>query len=331
MACQLVSDQLESDPNHHKGPWLIKEAIRFDTGVNLTRFYRNEMHTHNPDGFAFHEPTAKRIHRTALVSIRLHELWSKDGHDKLCKIGFPVYGIYDVWLRKWLGLWVVPNNQLKSIIEYLYLSLIEEQGGMPIQTTSDCGSETTEVYGLANELWEAFSPNLPIGKVPAHCFLQSMHNITIECGWLSLQLHLWHPSVCVPFLSLPVPATSDIIPFLSLVQWLWPRLIQQELDEVKERFNNHPMHHDKNKTLPSGVSPNVAYTTYLEYGAVNCIQQVDMDVVHALKEETGGEELVCFISCQYKTHSKAVYEMLGVHKLTLQNVWDVFSHMLPLV
>ena len=35
---QLVLDQLEKDPNRGKGPRLIREAIRFDTGITLSRW-----------------------------------------------------------------------------------------------------------------------------------------------------------------------------------------------------------------------------------------------------------------------------------------------------
>jgi hypothetical protein len=88
------------------------------------------MCTHDPEGFTICEPTAKRIHRTALVSIGPREFWSMDGHDKLNRIGFPVYGIQDVWTGKWLGLWTVPNNRLKNVITCLYLSLVEEYKGI---------------------------------------------------------------------------------------------------------------------------------------------------------------------------------------------------------
>lgn len=88
------------------------------------------MRTYDPEGFTLREPKVKRIHRTALISIGPHEYWSMDGHDKLTRIGFPVYGIRDVWSGKWLGLWTVPNNRLKNIIAYLYLSLVEEVEGM---------------------------------------------------------------------------------------------------------------------------------------------------------------------------------------------------------
>ena len=88
-----------------------------------------EMRQHTPDGFAAREPTAKKIHREALVSIGPHHEWSADGHDKLAAMGFPIWGVRDKWSGKWLGLWVLPNNRLKSAIAMLYLHLIEEYGG----------------------------------------------------------------------------------------------------------------------------------------------------------------------------------------------------------
>lgn len=88
------------------------------------------MHVHAPEGFISRAPTASKHSRTALVALGPHHEWSGDGHDKLVKIGFPIWGVRDKWTGMWLGLWVVPNNRLKSAVAYLYLKLVEEQGGM---------------------------------------------------------------------------------------------------------------------------------------------------------------------------------------------------------
>ena len=61
------------------------------------------------------------MHCVPLVALGRHHHWSGDGHDKLVKIGFPVWGIQDMWTGKWL----------KVIIAYLYLSLVAELGGNP--------------------------------------------------------------------------------------------------------------------------------------------------------------------------------------------------------
>lgn len=87
------------------------------------------MRLHDPDGFKLREPAAKKVKRGVLSSLGPHHEWSGDGHDKLTKLGFPIWGIRDKWSGKWLGLWVVPNNRYKDAIAYLYLSLVAELGG----------------------------------------------------------------------------------------------------------------------------------------------------------------------------------------------------------
>jgi hypothetical protein len=191
-------------------------------------YVTSTMRLHEPDGFANREPTSRRIVRTQLVSLGPHHEWSGDGHDKLSSIGLPIWGIRDVFSGKWLGLWVVPSNRHKKAVAYLYLDLVETSGGgnhphnhpawnsssfkgMPIQMTTDCGSETVEVFGLGNALryvlWscldvrtvealyrEIFSPDLPIDELPAHRFLRSVNNITVERGWLQLRVR-WGDNV----------------------------------------------------------------------------------------------------------------------------------------
>ena len=98
-------------------------------------YVQGEMKMQDPGGFSICEPAAgKKVHRVVLVSLGPHHKWSADGHDKLSKIGFPIWGVQDVWAGKWLGLWVVPNNQCKLAIAYLYLLLVAKLGGKSFQT-----------------------------------------------------------------------------------------------------------------------------------------------------------------------------------------------------
>jgi hypothetical protein len=89
----------------------------------------DEMKQHEPDGFVQQGLSTKKISCQPLVSLGPHHQWSGDGHDKLSKIGFPIWAVCDQWSGKWLGMRVVPNNQLKTSIAYLYLSLVHELGG----------------------------------------------------------------------------------------------------------------------------------------------------------------------------------------------------------
>lgn len=87
------------------------------------------MHAHAPEGFAQREPTAKRIHRSNKHPIGIHERWSGDGHDKLYRIGFPIWAVVDDAVGQRLGAWVVPSNRMGIIIGYLFLSLVEKYEG----------------------------------------------------------------------------------------------------------------------------------------------------------------------------------------------------------
>jgi hypothetical protein len=86
------------------------------------------MHTHEPEGFAHQDPTAKKIFRIPKVPIGIHKRWSGDGHDKLYKIGFPVWAIADDGTSRWLGGWIVLSNQIGIVIGYLYLCCVEKYG-----------------------------------------------------------------------------------------------------------------------------------------------------------------------------------------------------------
>jgi len=88
---------------------------------------------------------------------------------------------------------------------------------LPLQSTTDCGSETAQLYGLANALWfmlslsihllsesvlnllisEIFHPDFDLAELPAHVYLCSVHNISIECSWLHLRLNLGDNAVLV--------------------------------------------------------------------------------------------------------------------------------------
>ena len=71
-----------------------------------------------PEGFNNREPASRQIRHSQLISLRSHHEWSGDGHDKLVSIGFPIWGIQDKFSGKWLGLWVVPCNQLRRLSHF---------------------------------------------------------------------------------------------------------------------------------------------------------------------------------------------------------------------
>jgi hypothetical protein len=117
----------------------------------------------------------------------------------------------------------------------------------------------------------------------------------------------------------------------NLAQWLWSTLIQADLDKLRHHFNNHVTRKDHGKQLPSGCSPHVAMALYSQYGGENCLQPVDTKIIDALIAEIGGDEILEFVTPAFAKQAQGIYDVLQVGELTFQNVWLVFSKMLPLM
>lgn len=95
--------------------------------------------------------------------------------------------------------------------------------------------------------------------------------------------------------------------------------------------NGVRMRKQKEKPGPSGMSRNEAFSMPEKWGGRNCLLPVDVEVVRQIKEEMGGDSLLAFVTDDYSQQAQAAYDTLGVEKLTLENVWDVFQALLPLV
>jgi len=96
-----------------------------------------------------------------------------------------------------------------------------------------------------------------------------------------------------------------------------------------DRINNHKVRSDQFKMNPSGVSPNVCYTLCQKFNGQNCLQKVDVAVIHGLMEDIGGEELIQFVTPEYAQRAQSVFDTLNITKLRFDNVWLVYSAMLP--
>ncbi|KAF5318561.1 hypothetical protein D9619_010793 [Psilocybe cf. subviscida] len=329
---QLVADQMALDPSRHQGAVTIRESLAQRTGTRLTRdFVRDQMRTLDPEGSALREPAARKIVRGTLRSLGPNHEWSADGHDKLNGINFPIYGIKDVFSSKWLCLEVVPNNRTHDVVAYLYLRTIVAQGGMPLQSTTDCGTETTLMFGLANSLRDAFSPESSV-VTPAHRFMRSVHNITIERSWRPLRIELVDNVKAFWDAGSDMYDGDDDLDY-NLARWLWSKVIQQELDAFSERKNAHVGRTNKHKLLPSGASPNVIFDLPGRYGGENCLQTVDLDQVRAMMEEISpGGQCLQFVTPEYATYAQDLYDSIGLsERLDLSEVWGVFSHMRTLM
>jgi hypothetical protein len=118
----------------------------------------------------------------------------------------------------------------------------------------------------------------------------------------------------------------------ELCQWLWPQLLQKELDTFMEFRNGCMMRKDKTKPGPSGMSRNQAFSLPGDWNGRNCLLKIeDLSIIKELKKELGGSELVSFSTPEFSVRAQKAYDSLNISDLTFENVWIVFSAMLPLI
>lgn len=162
----MVLNQMDKDATGKMGVPTMTARIAFDQEVQIPRDRVSEvMRTHNPAGFQLRDPTAKKIWRVPIVSIGIHERWTADGHDKLNKIGFPIWAAVDFATGKILDAWVVPNNRLGTVIAYLFLSLVEKfkgEHGFWFELTSFEYSRTRDSSSIYHRLRLRNHPSLRI-------------------------------------------------------------------------------------------------------------------------------------------------------------------------
>ena len=136
---QIIVNQLDKDLAKGQGAGTLKARIAFDQGVHIPRHQvRDIMRLHEPEGFERQTPGSKRIRRTPVVALGIHERWSADGHDKLYSIGFPIWAVVDFGSEKILGGWVVPSNRLGVVIGYLFLTLVYKFRGLSSYAVTPC-------------------------------------------------------------------------------------------------------------------------------------------------------------------------------------------------
>jgi hypothetical protein len=144
---QLVADQMSMDPSRRIGQTTLKQQLALRTGIHLKRYgeyyisiFKADLHVYrrtigqiqkllDNEAVVARSPNFRQIKRVPLTSQGPNEVWCCDGHDKLMKYGFAIWGVRDKFSRRWMGLWVLPNNRIGIVVAYLWLTLVRDLEG----------------------------------------------------------------------------------------------------------------------------------------------------------------------------------------------------------
>lgn len=119
----------------------------------------------------------------------------------------------------------------------------------------------------------------------------------------------------------------------QLFYWLWPKILQNQLDTFVEYWNNHKIRTQKDKPNMSGSTPRHGFTVP-SAPAEDCRIVVDQVVIDALRAQisVSREESMCWVDPSFEVAAGNAYDAIGRPRLdSPQSGWAIFSSMAQLL
>jgi hypothetical protein len=118
----------------------------------------------------------------------------------------------------------------------------------------------------------------------------------------------------------------------ELFNWIFPPLVQAQLDEFRIYWNQHTIRSQPEKEMLSGHAPADALEHPGLFGGLDCGIRIPKEALlelrNALAEEVGPREAyLSWVTPQFDQIATDIFRTLTFSEITLENSWDVFSEM----
>ncbi|KAJ7882120.1 hypothetical protein B0H13DRAFT_2235504 [Mycena leptocephala] len=333
IAATLIAEVMANNVSSRNGPRTIQSQISLQDGTKIPRdSVRHHMAIIDLDGAEARFPGRRRQPKVRghLTDTSIYYEVHFDGHEKLNfkalrmgSVGIDIYGSRCHSSSKMVKFLVVPNGRCSSTVGHFYLDLVEENGVF-VQGTVDGGSETGELYTAHMALRQHSMLDISLEDAPGFEALKSTDNIPIESSWHLFTNYVGLDIRQVILMGKGMNYFNPATPFyIDLFNWL--------LDDFVDYWNNHKIRTQRNKLLPSGVSPNYICDFPQRFGRTNFAVQAPQDLVEALRQNIpkSREECHRWVSDEFDAQAWEVYERIGAPKFVLTEGWTVFCQMLP--
>ncbi|KAJ7616016.1 hypothetical protein FB45DRAFT_1106958 [Roridomyces roridus] len=341
VATTLIAAEMAQNITGSNGPNTIQLRVALQTGVALPRaMVRSTMKALDPHGPARRFPAKRPVkERGVLTDNAVFYEVHFDGHEKLNfkalqmgRASIDMYGGRCHGSGLIALLQVVPNARCGVTVGHFYLDLAEEFGYIPVQNTVDGGTETRYMTQMHNELRTHSMPRMT--DTPAVVALPSTDNIPIESLWSYLRNFIGRDLKAAILLGKTenyMNVTDEV--HIHLFRWIWSRIVQNAANLFVEYWNTHKTRNQRNKALPSGVSPQDVFEKPqnfgLEFGGI----EVDREFVRELRKTLpkSREECYRWVPEDFEVQAVVAYEYLGSPALRISEGWTIFSRMLAIL
>ncbi|KAJ7713315.1 hypothetical protein B0H14DRAFT_3099097 [Mycena olivaceomarginata] len=314
---QAVMDEVAKDPLQLNDPvvplWFTTWSASIAVLIGVWDLVHKITHNHFDAGFTLRFPghQKERIPRVGLSALgRFYELSAQAL--QLGELSLPIYAYKDKWTNFLLMLHLIPNSQTATAIGNLFLDFVDKTGCIPLQVTTDKGSE----IGC-----EALAPGIDPLVYAVYMVLKSVHNTAIEGFWCWLRgkmgLKLKEFITCG---KQDHVFDSNVAFHVPLFHWIFVPIIQEQLDEFRAWWNNHRVCLQRDKNMPSGHIPVLAVEYPDHLGGIDCCihvpKEAAIELHELLTEEVGSR----------KSHL-TIWEDIGSPAMSVDSTWDIFAQM----
>ncbi|KAL7414945.1 hypothetical protein BDY24DRAFT_350095 [Mrakia frigida] len=295
-------------------------------------FVREVLEQYDHDGLSARFPGSGRIRRVpALRSPGFHFEWSGDGHEKLemkaLRMGgcsLPIYGLREKMVGYIMILQVVPDVRDQNEVGHVFLDAVAAAGGVPMQQTFDCGTETVVACQAQIYFRTTFAPHLSTDIFAPTSLVKSIRNTTSEATWSFLRNHsgrLIRSHIEKGYFHVD---SMDIVD-QHLFHWVWFPIVQQTLDEFRLYWNMHKVRPQKIKQMMSGHRPQEVADDPSAFGLDNYLIPVPLEAIEAYRATLPPRLL--WYPPDFKVMADNIYQRMSSPILTPANGWEVFVQM----
>ena len=110
--------------------------------------------------------------------------------------------------------------------------------------------------------------------------------------------------------------------------WLWAKIVQLRLDNIKRENSRHHVRFQKNRLLPTGGTHGNFYRHPERWGGRDQLVPVDLTVVDSLIEKHMPPRLFQFGTDEMVALCESLYAGIGSPEVSAVNGWAVFTAMI---
>ncbi|KAJ3548523.1 hypothetical protein NMY22_g1225 [Coprinellus aureogranulatus] len=255
---------------------------------------------------------------------------------KWARSAFPFkYTYREKWSGVILKLDVLPACRTAAALGHVFLDLVEQIGGIPIQMTTDKGPEIGWQYAIQDGLRKLYAPQISVDEYPTFVTLKSTHNTVSEGTWR------WLGDKTTRTLKetiLQGKEDRNFRPqcayhtFTPLLYWVLIPLVQRELDDFRDYWNNHKIRFQEQKLMPSAHVPQDAHDHPEVYQGLNCLIRIAKEGQKAVREYLSEqvrprEDHISWYTADFAKEAEKACKAVGPPDLSLETAWDVFDMM----